>query len=531
MHSYLEPLLVSSEESRIQAAFSGYAFSGAHLVIGEKGYEEWLAVGRDELIPHQDGCYMVVRNIDEGIEIGADYKGYCKLYIYRNGKDWAVSNSFAQLVERARTLGWPITPNQSVLSTWSFPGAFWQQFSTFETAAREIEVLPRQHVLNIGSDGGLRVVAPEREAPQPDAEAYRLALGRFIQTWISRVGTAIRETDTQIVSELTGGMDSRVTLSIMIALRQFFPTDFSRQLSLMSGLGYPEDLRIATQIAKTYRLRINRKLHALPHGSTFHDPFQRWWDFNLGSYGPIYWPAASSMEGRFMVGGHGGEGHRAYWRYESPAAVLEAHKDSFPTTALYEEARASFAETAAILSAEYPGVTPTVAHYREFRDRLHSGLHAQQQIRMQPLASGLMYEASSLLSSEELERGQMLYDVVAQTAPALLAMPYDAPHKVPSAEILGGLVAPVALNPMRGEIFGSGTGSLSAEPLQREAPWEATRDRFETAAARLPDGLVSEETIVAGRAALDEIRTAGKLKHPRFSRPIHEVLLADLVSR
>ncbi|SJM53306.1 hypothetical protein [Agrococcus casei] len=470
MFSHLEPLLITSDALVNEDVFTGYAFSGAHLIIGEIGYQQWLSTGRQELEEHLDGCYMVVSPRDGQVKIGADYKGYCKLYVYQRDGHWAVSNSFSKLVESVRARGWVITPNRAVISTWSFPGAFWQQFSTFETAAHEISVLPRQHSLEVDDQGTLNVVKSERTPPTPDRQGYLQALGEFVQTWIGRIGTTIRRPDTQLLMELTGGVDSRVPLALALALRQFFPTNFGKQLMLSSGLTYPDDLRVATQIAKTYRIPINRRQQQLTYGTNFRDPFEQWRAFSLGSYGPIYWPAANVAEGRFTVGGHGGEGHRSYWTYESPQAVLEAHRDSFPDAEVYRSAANAFEETRMVLEDEYPGVSPTVAHYREFRDRLHSGLHAQQQIRLQPLASKLMYAASDLLSTDALNRGQMLYDVVGLAAPSLLSMPYDTPSKVPSHVILGDLAEPVAMNPMRGEIFGLGDLVNAETPLRsREA--------------------------------------------------------------
>lgn len=531
MFSHLEPLFLASDEPVAEDAFTGYAFSGSHLIIGAIGYREWLGSGRPELEEHLDGCYMVVSARGNRVRIGADYKGYCKLFVYQRDGKWAVSNSFSRLVDGARARGWAITPNRAVISTWSFPGAFWQQFSTFETAAHEITVLPRQHSLMVDDQGALSMVKPERFMPEPDESAYKEALGEFAQTWIGRIGTTIRRADTQLLMELTGGVDSRVPLALALALRQYFPTDFGKQLMLSSGLTYPDDLRVATQIAKTYRLPINRRQPQPRYGSNFRDPFEQWRLFSLGSYGPIYWPAANVAEGRFTAGGHGGEGHRSYWQYESPRAVLEAHKDSFPDNVTYKRSVEAFEETRTVLEDEYPGVAPTVAHYREFRDRLHSGLHAQQQIRLQPLASKLMYAASDRLTTAALERGQMLYDVVGIAAPTLLAMPYDNPSKVPSATVLSDLAKPVAMNPMRGEIFGLDDASTQETPANRTLPWDQAEDAFEVAVARIPSGLVSDATIADARQAIKDVNENGRLKHPKFSRPIHEVLLADLVAR
>src|SRR5699024_7085609 len=121
-------------------------------------------------------------------------------------------------------------------------------------------------------------------------------------------------------------------------------------------------------------------------------------------YTPIYFAPRSSTVGHFTVGGHGGEGHRSYWQIDSPHAKLKEFEDRFSGSSTFRAMREAFDRTQEILDAEYPGVPRTVAHYREFRDRIHSGLHAQNTVRMQPLSSSASYKATDLLPSDALER-------------------------------------------------------------------------------------------------------------------------------
>lgn len=529
MYSHLEPVVLMSDGSWNDPIFSGYAFVGSHLIVGRHGYAEWLSGGRRQLGTHEDGCYIVVRSdADGGAEIGSDYKGYCKIYYYRDGARWGVSNSFSKLIDVARARGWKVTPNASTLSTWSFPGPFWQQLSSFSTAVEEISLLPRQDVLKVSANGDLRLVERVPEQIEPNRTEYEHLLGRFVQTWIGRLGTFFRDERLRLTLELTGGMDSRVGLSLLLGLRQFFPTNFGHQLTVRSSTAYPVDLDIAKDISSIYRLRFNQKVRANGLGVFYTPQYDRWREFVLGSYGLVYWPARSSANGVFALGGHGGEGHRSYWRYESPHSVLKSVREHFPSPHVHDQAHETFNQTAEVLRRSYPGIPPTVAHYREFRDRLHSGLHALHGIRLQPLASSLLYRAAAHLTPEELDRGQMLYDIVGLVAPALMAIRYDDDAKIPSQKILENLCVPRELRPMRGQVFGLGD-QQEAVP-SAEQPWVRVAQQIDAVSAGISPEHVPTEVIEQARVTVSALAAGERLKHPRETRPVHHVMLAGLAN-
>lgn len=527
MYSQFEPVVIASDQPLPDHVFTGYAFVGPHIIVGADGFNEWSS-SLGNILNREDGCYFYARRVPKGLEVSADFKGYAKIYIYESDKNWAVSNSFARLVDAVRRRGWSVTPNETVLATWSRTDAFWQQLATFETAALEISVMPRQNILTIESGGRVTQEAGSQAHPENRPTAYQSALRRFLNTWIGRMGTCIREPGSYLSAELTGGLDSRVTLSLLLGLRQYFPVGLTSNVSLQSSTQHVVDLNCAQKIADTYRLRLNTPL---PAGEQqYIDPYERWRDISLGSYAPHYWPSRSYAINVFKVGGHGGEGHRSYWPYKSPHDVLDKTRDAFRSDADYEQAKNSFDRTQAVLQEAYPGLPPTVAHYQEFRDRLHSGLHAQNTIRLQPLASKLLYGVARHAGVEALERGQMLYDVMFQLAPGLSVMPYDKDSKLPSRKVIDSSPDPIALNPMRGRVFGRSTTESGPRNLVRQ-PWVALREDFEEARRRLPEGLVSQEVLDEAARVWKDLDNAGRLRHSKYGAAVQHVMLADLVTR
>ena len=529
MLSHLEPLVIHNTSDFSETRFSGYAFSGHDLIISAQGHADWVGSKQSTLGFHQDGCYILGRPADGGYRIGGDYKGYCKLYTYKSAERWAVSNSFSTLVEFAHSKSWTVTPNEHIFYSHSLPGAFWQQHTTFETSVQEITLLPRTYLIDVTADRELIT----RPNPEPSDAAltddYSEALSNFQKLWVGRLGTTIRHTENALSAEITGGLDSRVVLSLLLSLRQHFPTHFSRQLFMKSNPSQDDDIRVATRLCNVYRLNLNKTPPRATLGVELYDPVARWWDVSLGAYTPIYFAPRSSTAGHFTVGGHGGEGHRSYWQIDSPHQKLEELEKQHPSAPGRHAMREAFDSAKELLDAGYPGVPRTVAHYREFRDRIHSGLHAQNTVRLQPLSSNTSYMATTLLSTDALERGQFLYDIIGNSAPGLLRQPFDKAAKEPSETILRELSYADPIYPLRGEIYGA-TKRNSPRPPSSLPPWSRLEDLFGTALHSAQEMPLPPKTIENAQEAWRSIKADGKLSHPKHSVGIQHVILAGLIA-
>lgn len=530
MFSHFHPVVITSDDPWPKHTFTGYMFSGPNLIIGQDGFSRFRDEKPSADCRRQDGCYFLAQQLDGALQVSADFKGYSKIFIYEKNGRWAVSNSFAELIDQVQEKGWEVTPNEHVLQTWSERTAFWQQLATFETAAEQVRLLPRQNVLTIDEAGTLVESEGSQPAPTPDSSGYGRALARFLSLWIGRIGTCLREPTTTISTELSGGLDSRTAFSLILGLRQYFPVDLTRRLQIVSNAKYPDDLKCAKNITDVYRFKLNTKAQNPGLGLDYLDSFQRWRQFSLGSYAPHYWGSRSQAVGTFTLGGHGGEGHRSYWPYPSPHHVLRSTEDVYASSRHFREAAAAFDQTREVLARSYPGLPEMVAHYQEFRDRFHSGLHAQTSIRLQPLASRQLYSVAAHSSSQAIDTGQMLYDIMFQLSPGLSVMPYDKEDKHPSPEAFAQAARPLALRPMRGNIYFSPEQSAQS-PTDLPSSWTILEDLLETAISRLPSGLVASTVIADARSAMKTQKESGKLNHPVDGNVIQHVILADLVSK
>jgi hypothetical protein len=181
-------------------------------------------------------------------------------------------------------------------------------------------------------------------------------------------------------------------------------------------------------------------------------------------------------------------------------------------------------ETVLVLRSEYPGVDPLIAHYKEFRDRLHSGLHSLHQVRMQPLSSYLLEDAMLRSSHEAAMRGQVLFDVMTCCAPGLPFLPFEVPEKAASPEILGNLVGPLPLAPAPGQVFGARQPPPSA-PRGAQG-WARFVAAFRAAERALRGAVLPDNVWEEARTAVKILEKGGRLGHARDSVRLHQVLLA-----
>jgi len=524
LFSDLEPITVTSTGFEKRSRFSGYAYVDADIVIGQVGFDEWTLSRPSEQFPgRQDGCYMSAIYENEQWKVGADFKGYCKIYIYRNGLDWAFSNSFSELVHVVRAQGWRVTPNEAQLDMWLPAPTFWQQLATFQTAVQEISLLPRQAELTASISGGLVWQSAVTAKHQENHLAYEDGVRDFVQIWLSRLLTVVEDESSQLEVELTGGRDSRTTLALVLGAKQMQKSEINERLTVISSKNHSLDLQCAEQISEQFGLRFNRPLPTMGQPQVKLAPYQRWYQFALGSYGPIVFPPASRRNGVFKIGGHGGEGHRGFYGYETLENPIKTHPNmrSQKTRA---ELNSAMKETESILAKEYPDFDPLVAHYKEFRDRLHSGLHSLNQVRMQPLSSHLLEEAMEFSGSEARERGQILFDIIGATAPHLMMMPFETLEKSPSKTILDQLLRPFEINLRVGKIYGRPVNTVASR-----SSWPDLLEAFHDADQTLSSDALAGDIRGEARSLANMLRRGESWGHARNSVPLHQVLLASLI--
>lgn len=495
----------------------GFCFTEADLVIGDEGYAKFRESRGKTISPGEDGAYIVVQTSDGLTTIGTDFSGYYKLFVYRSGEAWALSNSLVALIDYARARSLPITLSEAHLAGFLIKGAFGNQLASLQTAVREIRLIPatEQVELRERPTGQGISVANVRTARvrqlESNRSSYREALAESLSIWLARFRT-ILSSDLDINSKLTGGQDSRTVLGLLLAAKATCPQGLGR-VGFECKVSAVADLAVARNLANRYGLSLNTYSSRHPEmmlGSV--EAYDRWCNLCHGVYTPIYFPTKRHNPLSLVIGGAGGEAHRHFYQARTLNGLLDAQRKFFPSYALFEEFRASVVADILRLRRGYEAdLDPLILHYRHFRDRAHSGRSPQYIYQTAPLGSSYFRLASSLCAPKKRERAQVIIDLMMNCAPGIVDMPYDLDKKRPGKRQKQDFTdVREALTSLRsGEVFTSIPSAAPAMSSTDCSVWERLHQDLQVHAATLKasgifSGLYIDQAIATAKKAAKE---------------------------
>lgn len=430
-----EIFLLSADRPLPERFFAGHCFVGADLIIGAAGHDAWCAAHPGAaLAPGEDGCYAVLARQGAGGRLGTDYKGFCHLYYYAEGTDWAVSNSFTRLLDHLRARGRSPSVNPAALAAYRAAPDIVRSLMSYETPARGIRLLPSFHALDIGPEG-LREVPVPVTLGQPD---YATALARFLGTWRGRLAGMLADPRLSFDAHVTGGRDSR-TVFAMVRSAELALGQQAQPVRYTSQTNRGEDFAVATQIAMASGVRLNG-----PHPGRS-DPVRRlrsteavakWRAKFLGVYTHIMFPFLGACTTRGLLAGVGGEAHRQAYGDAIMGLPIDGVADrlapKFRDPEHFADWKRSLDEADTILRG-HPQAhdLAMVRSHREFRDRYHSGKNSFWGLACLILTSRLLEPCSNALAPDRFSAGQILYDIMANTMPELLYLNFETPLKSP----------------------------------------------------------------------------------------------------
>ena len=207
--------------------------------------------------PEPVGAYVMIRIIGKEIRLNQDFLGSYGIFLYenKNTEYFALSNLFLLLQEF-------LIGKQNITINKDFADNFLISDlcspSIHETLIKEIIKLPSNSIININIENKtlklLYVDYQENTIPLESEEGMEI-----IDSWVDKWGYIIRslknKTDN-LFSDLSGGFDSRSTLSI------FFSSGINLNQILINSAtdnkhGHDEDLAIARNISLKFGFKIN----------------------------------------------------------------------------------------------------------------------------------------------------------------------------------------------------------------------------------------------------------------------------------
>ena len=435
--------------------FQGYCFQNSDYVLGEDGARSYHAEVGSLILPGQDGCYVSVVRKNADFEFSTDYSGNKKIFFFWSVDFWAVSNSLSLLVAHLRENNVRVSANHSQLRLIGVGGgsSVLNQLSSFSTAVEGVFLAPALCTLSIGKEGvSLRPLDLRGELP------YGEALSKFCEVWMARFQVLLRH-GVEINSDLTGGVDSRAVVSLVIAAAKRAGVSLDHViLRCGSVAGDPVDLDIATEIAAALGFRLNAKSAVRRRRLSGSESYAAWKALCLGIYHPIYFPRFSLGYGAVSFGGGGGENHRRFYKNHSFDDLVRRVTRKVPGEADSRKIEATMkAAMERIRTSARGDFDELIAHYRHFRNRLHAGRSPQHSVVFNPLGSKYLEDASTLGGAERIRLGQVSYDVMASMAPEVLDFRFDKAEKrlTPERREMLTLIK-VADRPLAGRLYGNG---------------------------------------------------------------------------
>lgn len=407
----------------------GIAFVGPDYVSGTEGARIHEEASGLPVPPREDGCYFTLTRHGSTHKMGVDYAGAKKLFYYRHGEAWCVSNSLALIAKHVVRRGLPLSVNFAQLAALKAPGTFNAQISTPRTILNEVRLLPTRATITVDSSGmAIHEEPPEAQIP------YQEALSDYVTNWLARVRALVSDERIRVTSDLTGGRDSRSVFALIQKAASLDDPNGARervQLRSSTNARAADDLAAAQGVAQSRGWVVNDPLvekRFMPRLSDT-ERFEGWRDLCLGVYTPVYFPDRRADPLTIDFHGGGGECHRTFYpgTYLSDQVLRARDIEPAYLAAAWKQDVIQHEDE---ISALWPGTTPLISHYREFRNRLHGGLLPQYKTVVSPLNSRYMAPMSQ--HAEKVATDQIGFDIMENLQSGLMDLPYEVEKKQPT---------------------------------------------------------------------------------------------------
>lgn len=217
--------LISEHSSCIRnsevVAFSGKSKYHGKFIYGQADIPE--TVNLPEL-SEEIGYFSLFRGSKKRFEITNDYFGTYPLYIYETAETSIVSNSFHLLALLAKRLGLTLTLDIDCILPYFVTGErmLFEQLASHHSFVKEIKKLPIHSMCVFSPSTGLKLknkaIGELMRCKIPfDESKYRILLKKSAREIIENIDIILNdERITSIVTDVSGGKDSRVVLGALL---------------------------------------------------------------------------------------------------------------------------------------------------------------------------------------------------------------------------------------------------------------------------------------------------------------------------
>lgn len=265
--------------------------------------------------PDGNGSYVLIEKENDALTITQDAMGRYGLFLFQSEDNWILSNNFQYLADYVKGK-YPLTLNKDYADAFILESVCSHVYK--ETLFREITWLDRHAVVSIGVSKASISVNISRKPEKTisvDSEQGLARMDEWHDKWVAIISRLTHEWKGPIMTDLSGGMDSRMVLTLFLDPQ----VDLDRVIIASHNdtqRNHIEDYGIAKQIAENcgFKLNLNKGqffkernfslqdivAHTAFHALGFHK------QFFLGEF---------IARNPFLIhfGGHGGEHLRRYF--------------------------------------------------------------------------------------------------------------------------------------------------------------------------------------------------------------------------
>lgn len=414
--------LFSSKVKNPEYFFQGYCFVGADYIFGINGANHFQQEKDAQIEGGEDGCYVIAKKENSQYVFSTDFSGNKKLFYYWTTDLWVVSNSIFLIAEHLKENNVVITVDYSQLAAIGIhKGDIFNQLYSVNTFIQGVKLLPTNSILTMSSSG----YSIEKNLKKEVFGSYQEGLSVFIGTWVARLA-GLLNCGIEVQSDLTGGADSRTVFTILREAAELC-VDKENSPLFRSGLASnnTKDLEIAKKIGEVYGFNINEQSSSVLNGFSGKESYQSWKNLCLGVYHPIYFPSCAPQPYKVRLGGAGAENHRPFYKdIDSQTWINNNASKISPSWLSYNVSTEITAELERMINMG-TNIDPMILHYREYRNRMHSGRTPQYIVLFNPLGSKILESVSEIAGSDRLKLGQINYDIMSTLLPDIMDIPFD----------------------------------------------------------------------------------------------------------
>lgn len=409
--------------------FSGIAFEDNDVYLGISDKD----IPFNNIDNLEQGRFFVAYEKDGKKIFKTDNTGQELIFYYSGPTGWALSNSFKFLAEHLHSHGVQLTINYASLMAFQGKHSFCEALTTDDTTIKEIALLGNDEQVEVQNETDFQITRkPENIIKSQDLLSLASLYVSQWKQWLRALVDDLPE--GSIVCDLTGGVDSRLVLALLISSG----CDL-RRVEFVSNPLAQEDYRIAMELASRYGLSLNKERRKNPDRLTSEEKLELSLTSSLGVYHGFYVPsirADTSATGIHLHGGGGGLFRSVY----NPAVetVLLSQKDYYPdVTFLARSIRQ-------LIKFDREKIEPfvhlpedrSIRYFFETRNKYHFGRQWFKSLESQlitPLISRKLLEMKSISQGNLADRELYLL-IFLLTEPNLISIPFDKPEKSFSAE-------------------------------------------------------------------------------------------------